>query len=258
LGQKSIHIVENSSLLTKELIYHLSGDFKLTDTDCTLKSLDMLYLDSPDLILLGLGFQFPLDTISYIKLVSKLSKFSSTPLVLIGESDKYSEIESGLKHGAIDFITVPFIDNNLIHRLKTNISFNEQNRNKVFKAPIKTFISFEETFKKQFTSLVNSILYEKPPTMVVLANIMAMSVSSLERYCKLYFGNTPIKYIINLKLEMSLVLLKTNNGNVKYVSNYLCFSSVPYFCLCFKNKYKESPKKYINKMVNTLEYNRMK
>jgi len=246
LEQKLVHIVESSFLNKKALYSALSENFQLSESDCPIKSLDMLTHQKPDLILISLNFKFPLDTYAYIKMVSNISKFSETPLLLIGDNDRFIEIEAGIRQGATDFITVPFNNINLIHRVKSNIILSEYYKNEKLRKPTKSFISFEENFKKNFINFMNSYLYEKPPSLVVCANQMGMSVSSLERYCKLYFGVTPTKYILNLKLEMSLRLLKKSNGNVKYVSNYLGFSSVPHFCLCFKNNYYESPKRYIN------------
>jgi len=245
--QKSIHIVVKSATLSRDLFFYLSDKFTLTSTDCTLKSLDMLYNEKPDLILLGLDFKFPFDTNSYIKIITSHTKFSTTPLLLIGENQNLKNIEAGLKNGATDFVMFPFIESHLIHRLNTNIFFNKHNGSEFFKSSINNFISFEDTFRKKFTDIMNAVLFEKPPNIDVIAKLMSMSVSSLERYCKLYFNTTPNKYIINLKLEASISMLKKNNGNVKYVSNFLCFSSVPYFCFCFKNKFQYSPKKYINK-----------
>lgn len=97
-------------------------------------------------------------------------------------------------------------------------------------------------FKYKFEKIIEQYIYEASPSIYVIAKEMSMSISSLERWAKKVYLLSPKQYIINKKLETAHQILITKDESVKDVAYLLGFNSVSYFCLCYKKKFRNSPK----------------
>ena len=73
-----------------------------------------------------------------------------------------------------------------------------------------------------------------------------MSKSNLIRVFKKHTGQTPYKFLLDEKIRISKVLLRSTNMNVKTIADRLCFSDEHYFSFIFKRKTGCTPLKYRN------------
>ena len=90
-----------------------------------------------------------------------------------------------------------------------------------------------------------SMLYEKG-SLDEIASRFYMSKSNLIRLFKKHTGQTPYKFLLDEKIRISKVLLRSTNMNVKTIADRLCFSDEHYFSFVFKEKVGVSPLKYRN------------
>ena len=112
------------------------------------------------------------------------------------------------------------------------------------KANSSQLMDMKTTFKSRFEQLAESVIDKEEMSVVEIAEKMMMSVSTLERWSRKIYGLPPRKYILQLKLSKAEILLRQSNCNIKDVAYALGFNSVPYFCLCFKKKFGNSPKAF--------------
>jgi len=77
-----------------------------------------------------------------------------------------------------------------------------------------------------------------------LAEMSVMSQTYFRRVFKNVYGNSPVQYIIKLRLEYSKQLLSSNLYTVSEVSDKAGFSDPKYFSKVFKKYYGYSPKQY--------------
>ena len=76
-----------------------------------------------------------------------------------------------------------------------------------------------------------------------------ISVSSLQRAFAKYFGVSPGQYLIGLRMNRALELLKKNTHSVKQIA-FLCgFSDEKYFSRAFKKRYGTPPSQLKNHMM---------
>ena len=90
-----------------------------------------------------------------------------------------------------------------------------------------------------------SMLYEKG-SLDEIASRFFMSKSNLIRIFKKHTGQTPYKFLLDEKIRISKVLLRSTNMNIKTIADRLCFSDEHYFSFIFKEKTGYSPLKYRN------------
>jgi AraC-like DNA-binding protein len=248
----NILIIENRLDVSKELNIKLNKDFNLIFTDCTIKAIDYIMYSDLDLIILGMEFKLPLDTENFVYNITKSKEKKDIPILLVGNENEYNKIKVGLSYGAKDFAYFPFLENNLNLRVQSIIknlsicSNSNFTNNIVFKS---------ENFQDKFESIGNKYIFQKRLSLQELSNEMGMSISTLNRKCKFFYNDTPSNLISNKKLEASIQIFSLNNESVKCVSHQLGFRSVQHFCLSFKKKYNNSPKKHLQSLlVNDMRY----
>lgn len=77
-----------------------------------------------------------------------------------------------------------------------------------------------------------------------VADSLYISPGYLSKIFKIAFGMSFTEYMVKLKMEKALELIKENNLTVKEISNKLGYNSVQYFIRIFKEKYGLTPKEY--------------
>lgn len=92
---------------------------------------------------------------------------------------------------------------------------------------------------------VLTMLYEKA-SLDTIANRLFMSKSNLIRTFKKHTGTTPYNFLLDEKIRLAKVLLRSTNMSVRTVAEQLCFTDEHYFSYIFKRKTGVSPLKYRN------------
>ncbi|WP_281615760.1 AraC family transcriptional regulator [Flammeovirga sp. SubArs3] len=100
------------------------------------------------------------------------------------------------------------------------------------------------TLKEELTQL-----FDKTPTLPILAQKYAVSESKLKRDFNAVFGTTIPRFHSNYKLEIAHQLLVTSNYSILEISRKLGYSSISKFSDVFKKKFGVPPKK-ISKKYN--------
>ena len=105
----------------------------------------------------------------------------------------------------------------------------------------------EEHPAKIIKSYIDYNVYEKL-TLSDIAKTAHLSVSQTERVFKAKYGISPVKYVIEKKLEAAASLFITSFFNVSEVSTRLGFSDVKYFSRLFKAKFGKPPSEFIKNL----------
>ncbi|MBX4205955.1 response regulator transcription factor [Candidatus Microgenomates bacterium] len=119
---ETILIVEDDKELQKFLLELLLEEgFSAKAVSEGSKVMDMIEKTNPDLILLDLG----LPDIAGETVAKEIKKsYSETPVVMLTAKSAISDIVEGLNIGADDYITKPFVAEELIARLKARLRKN--------------------------------------------------------------------------------------------------------------------------------------
>ena len=74
------------------------------------------------------------------------------------------------------------------------------------------------------------------------AQQLNMSMRTFERLINKNFKMSPAKYIIQRKLKKADILIHSNHSmSIKEIALTLGFSSLPYFCRCYKLHFGKTP-----------------
>lgn len=83
-----------------------------------------------------------------------------------------------------------------------------------------------------------------------LSKLGHMSVSSLNRKFKLEVGQTPIEYLIRVRIQQAKVLLRRKNVPITDIAMRCGFSSSAHFSSCFIKHAKLTPSEYQSKYID--------
>ena len=93
-------------------------------------------------------------------------------------------------------------------------------------------------------SYIDYNIYERL-TLEDLANIVHRSVSQTERIFKTKYGVSPIRYVLDKKLDTARTLFRATFLNVGEVAERLSFANVKYFSRQFKLRFGQTPSECI-------------
>ena len=86
--------------------------------------------------------------------------------------------------------------------------------------------------------------YQQNITLKELAQVIALSKSSILNLFNAYVHMSPIDYVIHYKLKQAAQLLDTTENTISSIAQSTGFHNVGYFCRKFKDVFKVTPGQY--------------
>lgn len=115
------------------------------------------------------------------------------------------------------------------------------------KLPKESYQHFQNELLENIVSYIDNMIYE-PITVEDICNKFAISRSSLQTLFKNNLNTTPKKYISDLKLAKSKLIIKENKYTISEIAFMLGFSSIHYFSRAFTQHFDISPSEYAQKV----------
>ena len=199
----------------------------------------------PDLILSDIMMP-KLDGIAMCKELQKDNLTKHIPVILLTAKNSTHSKISGLKSGAIEYISKPFNTNELLLKVKNIIISKEHIISKYRKETISRpevllNKSQDEIFLENLVSSINLKLENANFKMEELADSLNMSYSSLYRKCQALTGQSLLDFVRLLRLKKAAILITKYGYNVSETSFKTGFNDPKYFSKCFKKHYKKTP-----------------
>ena len=199
----------------------------------------------PDLILSDIMMP-KLDGIEMCKKLQEDNLTKHIPVVLLTAKNSTNSKISGLKSGAIEYISKPFNTNELLLKVKNIIISKEHIISKYRKETISRpqvllDKSQDEIFLENLVSNINLRLDDANFKMEELANSLNMSYSSLYRKCQSLTGHSLLDFVRLLRLKKAAILITKYGYNVSETSFMTGFNDPKYFSKCFKKHFKKTP-----------------
>jgi signal transduction histidine kinase/DNA-binding response OmpR family regulator/ligand-binding sensor domain-containing protein len=199
----------------------------------------------PDLILSDIMMP-KLDGIEMCKKLQNNSLTKHIPVVLLTANNSTSSKISGLKSGAIEYISKPFNSNELLLKVKNIITSNEHIISKYRKETINRpeillDKSQDEIFLEDLVSNVNLRLDDANFKLEELADSLNMSYSRLYRKCQSLTGTSLVDFVRLLRLKKGAILLTKYGYNISETAFKTGFNDPKYFSKCFKKQFKKTP-----------------
>lgn len=246
--KQNILLIDDYKPLRLSLSEYLSELYQVYTAENGINALEIIRQINIDLILLDIMLPFPLDGFAILKILKSDPKLASIPVIIISALEQEEKVLYGLKNGANDYLIKPFSEMLLKLKINNLLTIKEnilKNLEKEF-AVQNNFSSemtdvFEVNFKRDFDRVIHELINDRNCTVTAVADQMAISITTLERWVRKIYGVVPQKYITNLKLEKAEIMLLQKMGTVAEIAEAAGFNSGSYFCTCFKEKYAKTP-----------------
>ena len=235
-------IVDDNQELLEFIVSRFSGYYHILQASDGQQGLAIAQTKLPDLIISDVMMP-KMDGYEMVKALKSLEVTSHIPIILLTAKSSKRETVEGLETGADDYVTKPFDTSELIVRVNGLINNRKMVREKI-QFEVSQKVSGIKHTSKFIDQLRNEILKQlSDPKLNIesLANVLAISRSSLNRKCKNELNKPPIQYITEIRMQHALTLLKASKHSVSEIAYGVGFESLAYFSKSFKRYYGYTP-----------------
>ncbi|WP_298778689.1 ATP-binding protein [uncultured Polaribacter sp.] len=185
------------------------------------------------------------------KRLKKDSKGKNTPFIMVTALDYEENKIEAYNVGVDDYIIKPFYKNELIARINNLISNKEIRKtwqeSLDEKDETTQVESFDDKMLKQLYDFVIEHLDDEEYSVTKMAEQANFSKRKLERVIKKITGLTPVKFILEVRLQQAYKKIKNKEeADINSVRYSVGIKSASYFSVKFKSRFGVSPKKLMN------------
>ncbi|WP_072403699.1 hybrid sensor histidine kinase/response regulator transcription factor [Flaviramulus basaltis] len=197
--------------------------------------------------------------INGIELCSTLKKTMETthiPVILLTAKGNSDTIKKGYEEGAYDYIVKPFSSQLLKVRIK-NILGNRKKLRKYFLKETKIpsnlsknkskILEQEQEFIHKLESIILGLINNDSIDVNMVAQSIKMNRATLSRKLKAVTGLTINKFIIRVKLNKALELIKEGDLTISQVSYEVGYNDIKHFRQVFKEQFNKVPSQFKSK-----------
>jgi signal transduction histidine kinase/ligand-binding sensor domain-containing protein/DNA-binding response OmpR family regulator len=239
--------------------------------------LDMAFDNIPDVIVCDIMMPGK-DGFEVTELLKKDTRTSHIPLILLTALDSPESKIEGLDKGANDYITKPFIPDELILKIRNALVYNcrlkvhfknsingsvQENENLargVKLEPVEIVVSgIDEQLVQKAMDVIEKHMDDQEFNVDVFSREMGMEASTLYKKLMALIGLPPGEFIREMRMKRAVQLLKQNKLPISDVGYMVGFESPNYFSKVFRKYYNVSPSEYVknqiveNEMINIIK-----
>lgn len=206
------------------------------------EALDLAFKINPDIILSDVDMPL-MDGIQLLKEVRNVTTFKSIPFIFLSAKDEDKVRFVGLSHGALDYITKPFKEEELIMKLFNLLDFKRKQQQQFLLNSLKEEVVVEELdpLLKKLMTFISENYSNSELSLDELASEMSMSKSTLSRRLKAIMDKTPIEILVEYRLYKSRDLLKNSKDTIAEIAQKVGFNDPLYFSKKYKAFFGYSP-----------------
>lgn len=235
-------VVDDNDDYRNFLNLSLSHDYRIVESSNPIEALTLLEKLAPQLIISDVMMP-EMNGIEFAQQVFKLPGKRHIPLIFISANSSNQSIHDGLKSGALAYLSKPISLSVLRAQIKSllnrekNITIKVESNEK----PLSPFII-------KVRELVFRHLGDPHLSLETLADALHMSKSTLYRKWKDESDELLNNFIIKVRLEEVISLVKEQNFTFSEASQVCGFSNPSYFSRAFKKIYDCTPSEYLEKI----------
>jgi len=171
---------------------------------------------------------------------------SHIPVIMLTAKAEQRDKLAGLETGADDYLTKPFLAEELTIRASNLIRQRQLLREKFTKdGTIKlqdvSVTSIDELFLTGLVAMIEDHMDDEDLSIETLAQKMNVSRSQLHRKLKALTGKSPSVFLRTIRLHRAKELLEKRAGNVSEVCFAVGYSNLAYFSTTFKQEFGLNP-----------------
>ena len=243
-------IVEDNNDLREFLKETLLNDYQVFDAADGKSGLDIARSKIPDLVIADVIIPI-IDGMELCRELKTDERTSHIPLIMLTAKTSQENRIEGFSVGADDYLTKPFVINELKVRISNLLVQRARLRRKyALMAESESYSgSGGNPVDDLFINKVNSIILENITKLdfnvSALQEKIGMSKISFYRKYKALTGSTPNSLILKHRMKKAAKMLRERELNVTQVSISVGYSNPSYFSKTFKEYFGVSPKDFI-------------
>ncbi len=241
-------IVEDNVEVRALLTEMFRDDYTITESVNGADALEKVKITTPDLIISDVMMPI-MDGITFCNKLKSDLEISHIPLILLTARTASLFRIDGLRNGADDYLTKPFIPQELQLKVKNILRSRREAKEKFirilnFDPKEVKLTSRDEIFLERAIKIVDANMDNATFNINQFASKLTVSRPLLFTKLKALTGQTPNNFIKTIRLKRAAQLIKTKKFNVSEVAQNVGFNDTRYFSKCFKEQFGTSPTKY--------------
>ena len=244
--KRKIVLIEDDKALGNSILeLLLFNNFEVTWFDDSIKALDYLSQNFPDLIISDLMMPGMNGEDLYLN-IRKNKKFTVVPFIIITANIDDEVKLRQLEHGVNDYIMKPFQIKELILKVH-NVLELRKNIEKNFGIDPFSKVTIKLSEKDFLTSLNEALLRDIKirPNLDELSKSLFISKSTLDKRIRKLTNKNISQYIREFKIQYAMKLIDLGERNIQFLVDQTGFGSFSYFSTSFKSYLNISPRDYI-------------
>ena len=242
-----ILLVEDDLDMLNYLRSILGEEFTLFTADHGQRALELLAKQPVDLILSDLMMP-TMDGLQLLEIVKE--RFQDLPFILLTARVEAEDRLQALRLGVDDYLTKPFVEEELSTRLRNLLSRYEVRRSVRTEAShqptafpeVETSPAYDQKWLQEVEQIVSNHLSDAHFSVQVLAEILNITERTLQNKLKAYTGMTPSQYLTELRLLRARKLLEDRTFETITEVCYAVGLKTPwYFSRLMKERFGKHP-----------------
>lgn len=254
MKEHSVLIIEDNLELRGYLVSRLANDYSILEADSVESGIKMAFDDVPDLIVCDLMLH---DESGYdvIRKLKSDIRSSHIPIIILSAKSSTEEKLQGIRLGADDYITKPFVYSLLSERINTLLVNRQKLREHyIHELPVDQSTSspskIDKKFVNQFTAIIEDNLGDSNFGVNDIVREMGLSRVQLYRKVKAILGYSVNDYINSVRLKKAKHLIHNDEFTITEVAYKVGYSTPAYFSTAFKNHFGMTPTEFKAKGTN--------
>lgn len=252
INKEIILVSEDNSEVREFIREQFENDYWVIEASNGKEALKLSEKEIPDLIISDLMMP-EMDGMEFCKKLRMNEKTSHIPVIMLtAKASQDSKLES-LESGIDAFITKPFKVEELKVRVRKLIEqrkkLREQFSTSAFLESNSTTVAdVDREFLAKTVRLIEESFNDEDFKVSRLASSLNMSTSQFNRKLQGLAGQSPVQFIISVRLQRASKLLKTSDKTIAEIAYEVGYSDQAYFSRVFKKEYGMSPSEFKNNL----------
>ena len=248
----TVLLVEDNADLREVVHSLLAKHFQVLEASNGKEALEVLEHQTVDIVISDIMMP-EMDGLELCKKIKSKADMARIPVILLTAKTADADRVEGYEVGADGYICKPLNISILLAKIDNLLRKQEQadadiRKKLVFEAKELDYTPQDEEFLKKAIECVNVHLSDQSFDAATFIAEMGMSRTSFSDHLKKLTEMSPLAFISNVRLQAAYRLIqekkKMRTADLAYAVG---FNDPKYFSLCFKKKFGESPKAYMQK-----------
>lgn len=259
---KSVMVVEDDKDMARVIGGILSETYNIIYASNGKEAMERIKEGSSPTLVVSDVIMPEMDGISLTKALKGNLATSHIPVILLSAEVPDVFMQEGLEGGADSYLEKPFSPK----KLRSTVDNLIENRRRIYdfyvsslpsggELPTGSVSAIEQKFLRSIQEFVSANLHRNI-TLDEMAEVVCLSSSSLYKKMKEYADISPMEYVMKMRLNKAVELLKDDSVSVQEVASAVGFNTHSFFSECFKREFGMTPRQW--RVRNVVKINKSK